>query len=111
MYSLPHVFSNYSGHYEDLQPLAVGYLANRRPFSRSALANIRGPVRLVHFTGDLAYTVEDVEELASDLEAAGVDVKTAIIPGACHNGSTIGASRECVGSPCDDFHAHTTYML
>ncbi|KAK0474269.1 alpha/beta-hydrolase [Armillaria novae-zelandiae] len=64
----------------------LDFLNNRQGYSRDELSRIRGPVKLVHCLGDIAYPLEYSERFLRELGEAGVRVSLATIPGAPHFG-------------------------
>ncbi|KAK0494423.1 alpha/beta-hydrolase [Armillaria luteobubalina] len=64
----------------------VGFLNNRKEYSKDDLSRICVPVKLVHCLEDIAYPLEYSEMFMRQLKEAGVTVNLATIPEAPHFG-------------------------
>jgi acetyl esterase/lipase len=84
---------------KEAEIVVVKFFQSRPPCLLSTLAKICCPVRLIHFDGDIVYTLDEINALETDLKAAGVDAQILSVPGGCHYGSTMGDSKECVVVP------------
>lgn len=67
--------------------VTVKFFLNRFPLPVSSLARIRSPIALVHCSEDIAYPIEDSEELLELLRRADLDAKLHSIAGAPHFGN------------------------
>ncbi|THH19524.1 hypothetical protein EW146_g1663 [Bondarzewia mesenterica] len=64
-------------------PWSSTFFAKRKQFPPETLARIRCPVLLVHCGNDIAYPVEQAEEVQEALREAGVEVVLKSVPDAC----------------------------
>ena len=79
--------------FEDFHTASVKFFSTRQPYSRSALASIICPVRMVHCSADIAYRLPGVELFRKRLEEAEVDVQLDIVEEASHFGSVTHAKQ------------------
>ncbi|THH05824.1 hypothetical protein EW146_g9797 [Bondarzewia mesenterica] len=68
---------------EELHTVVIDFFAKRKQFPPETLARIRCPVLLVHCGNDIAYPVEQAEEVQEALREAGVEVVLKSVPDAC----------------------------
>ncbi|KAG6810563.1 hypothetical protein H0H92_011317 [Tricholoma furcatifolium] len=73
---------------KDSYHATVGWFLKRKPQPREALAKIRCSIRLIHCDDDIAYSVQNAEELEDKLRDAGLDVELFEVPGP-HYGSVV----------------------
>ncbi|KAF9078716.1 alpha/beta-hydrolase [Rhodocollybia butyracea] len=84
---MPQAMTNWDkSHLREYRIATFDFMAKRQPLTKSELAQIKVPVKLVHCLGDVAYPVEYSSEFFRLLEDAGVNVSLDTIPDASHFG-------------------------
>ncbi|KAK0494417.1 alpha/beta-hydrolase [Armillaria luteobubalina] len=72
--------------FEQYERGVIGFLNNRKEYSKDELSQICVPVKLVHCLEDIAYPLEYSERFMRQLKEAGATVSLATIPEAPHFG-------------------------
>lgn len=72
----------------DFRVLTIDFFndANRHLYSKEGFSRVKCPVKLTFCTGDIAYTLEQSEELLRLMQSAGVDASLSQVEG-CHYGN------------------------
>ncbi|KAK0457972.1 alpha/beta-hydrolase [Desarmillaria tabescens] len=85
--SLPPALKNsVPGFFEQYDRAVVGFVNNRKEYTKDQLSRIHVPVKLVHCLGSIAYPQEYSENFMQQLKNAEVNVNLATIPEAPHFG-------------------------
>ncbi|KIY47876.1 alpha/beta-hydrolase [Fistulina hepatica ATCC 64428] len=87
--------------FPQLHAVTVGFFAERRAHSRSTLEKIQCPMTIIYCGGDIAYPLEQAEELQMHLREAGVDVVLKVVKDAVHFGSVTHPKE--INKICHDF--------
>lgn len=74
------------GRLEELRAASVTFFVSGQPHTASEFKRVKCPVHLVHCGGDIAYSLECVEEIQNLFEKVGKSVQLTQVPDAPHFG-------------------------